>query len=150
MKIKPGSIIKRQIYGVFWHMGIYIGNGKVVHYHSPKGKHSEGILTQSNAKIRKETLTKFADGKNVYLHAEPIDDKHGKSVVNKAEKFYKNPKDYNGKYNLLTKNCEHFAATCFGDGYAPMKQTTKAAVVLTVMATTALIYRKTRDSKDKN
>lgn len=78
----------------------------------------------------------------MFLHVEPVDETHGKEVIKKAKNFYKNPLDYNGKYNLVTKNCEHFATTCFGDRYSPMKQTTKAAVAIVVAVGTAAVAKK--------
>ncbi len=150
MEIKPGTIIKRRISGIFWHMGIYIGNNKVIDYHNPdsgKKKSDKSILGKSNATIRKESLEKFADGKKVFVHAEPLNEDHGKEVIRKAAKFYRNPRDYNGKYNLVTKNCEHFATTCFGDGYSPMKQTTKAAVAIAVVIGTAVVGKKVMDKE---
>ena len=140
----PGSIIKRKIYGVVWHMGIYVGDGKVVHYHNPK----DDKLDQSSTKIRKESLTKFANGKAVFIHAEPRNAKHSKETVKKAETFYRNPKDYNGKYNFVFNNCEDFTSACFGNNSAPMKQTTKAAVVLVAIGT-SLIVKKLLDTDKK-
>ncbi len=61
MEIKPGSILKRRISGIFWHMGVYIGKGKVIHYHNPKlGKSAnKGIFGKGGATIRQESLEKF-------------------------------------------------------------------------------------------
>jgi hypothetical protein len=144
MEIKPGNIIKRRISRIFWHMGIYIGNDKVIHYHNPgRGKKADkGIMGKGAATIRQESLEKFAEEGKVFIHAEPVDEAHGKEVIKKAKNFYKNPRDYNGQYNLVTKNCEHFATTCFGEGYSPMKQTTKTAVAIAVAVGTAVAARK--------
>jgi|LSQX01.1.fsa_nt_gb hypothetical protein len=139
----PGSIIKRRIYGVVWHMGIYVGDGKVIHYHNPK----DDKLDQSSTKIRKETLKKFANGKAVFIHAEPKSAKHSKEIVKKAETFYRNPKDYNGKYNFVFNNCEDFTSACFGNNLAPMKQTAKATI--TVIAIGTLIVKKLLDIDKK-
>ena len=126
-EIKPGSIIKRRISGIFWHMGIYIGNNQVIHFHNPELGHGvdKGIFGKNGATIRMESLDKFAEKGQVFIHAEPKNKKHAQKVIERAKNFYKNPDEYNGKYNLLTKNCEHFATTCFGRDLSPMMQTTK-------------------------
>ncbi len=150
-RIKTGSIIKRKISRIFWHMGIYIGNNQVIDYHNPdngKKKADKGILGKSGATIRMESLEKFAEEGKVFLHAEPIDDAHGKECVKRAKNFYRNPGDYNGKYNLVTKNCEHFATTCFGEEYSPMKQTTKVAVAIAIAVTSAVAAKKMLDQKE--
>ena len=67
--------------------------------------------------------------------------------VRTYKRLYRRPRDYNGKYNLVTKNCEHFATTFFGEGYAPMKQTTKAALAIAVAVTTAVAAKKMLDQK---
>jgi len=64
------------------------------------------------------------------------------------KKTYRNPKDYNGKYNFVLNNCEDFTSTCFGNNSAPMKQTTKAAVVLVAIGT-SLIVKKLLDTDKK-
>ena len=92
MNIKPGTIIKRRISGIFWHMGIYIGKGKVIHYHNPKlgKKAGKGILGKGAATIRQESLERFAEAGEVFGHAEPFDEAHARDVVRKAKKFYRN------------------------------------------------------------
>jgi hypothetical protein len=151
MKIKPGSIIKRRISKVFWHMGIYVGNNKVIHYHNPgRGKKADkGIFGKGGATIRMESMERFAEEGKVFIHAEPVDNAHGKEVIEKAKKFYKNPRDYNGKYDLITRNCEHFATTCFGEGYSPMKQTTKTAVAITVAVGAMVVRKRMRGGKER-
>ena len=152
MNITPGTIIKRRISGIFWHMGVYCGKGKVIHYHNRgTGKGAEkGILGKAGATIRMEPMERFVEESEVFIHAEPVDEAHAREVVRRAKKFYRNPRDYNGKYNLVTKNCEHFATTCFGEGYSPMKQTTKAALTLTAIITTVVAAKKMyeKDSRD--
>lgn len=143
-KYQPGSIIKRRIASIFWHMGIYIGDNKVIHFHNPKSKKGidKGLLGKGAATIRMDSLKSFANDNKVFIHAEPLDKEHGKDVIKKAKRFHKNPREYNGKYDLMTKNCEHFATTCFGEGYSPMKQTTKAAVAIIVAVGTAAVAKK--------
>ncbi|HNS79562.1 MAG TPA: hypothetical protein PKM17_13015 [Syntrophorhabdus sp.] len=62
MNITPGTIIKRRISGIFWHMGVYISRNKVIHYHNPTPGKDKGILGKSGATIRMESLEKFAEG----------------------------------------------------------------------------------------
>ena len=130
---------------------MYVGGNRpsVIHYHNPgTGKKADkGLVGKSGAVIRKDSLDRFAEEKEVFVHAEPIDEVHAKQVIQKAKEFHKNPHQYNGKYNLVTKNCEHFATTCFGEWFSPMKQTTKAVVAIAVVVTTAIATKRTMDKK---
>lgn len=144
MEIKPGSIIKRRISKIFWHMGIYIGDDKVIHFHTPRSKKGadRGLLGKGVAEIRMDSLERFANDDKVFIHAEPIDKEHAKDVIKKAKQFHKNPREYNGKYDFIARNCEHFSSACFGEGRSPMKQTTKAAVAIAVAVTTVVAAKK--------
>jgi len=67
-KFIPGTIIKRRISGLFWHMGGYIGGGKVIHYHNPTpGKDGRKRLTLERRKQynlnRRITKNNYPDGR---------------------------------------------------------------------------------------
>ncbi len=103
-----GCILRRELSkfsGIFYHAGIYIGNGDVIHF--------SGMGKNVNAKIEKISLSEFSNGKHVYVWAMPVDDKHGEHICKKAENILNNNNRYNGQYDIVTNNCEDFITDCF-------------------------------------
>jgi hypothetical protein len=104
----PGSILKRRLNGglgyLFWHMGVYIGSNRVVHFNGETKKNGD-------AKIVCEDLAVFAGGFDVFLHATPSD---GSAVCETANRLLLQEENgYDGKYSFLFNNCEDFAVACF-------------------------------------
>ncbi len=138
--IAPGSIIKRDLDGLpgtaMFHVGIYIGKGKVIHFNGEWG-------SGAKAHIEKTTLSAFSKGRPVRVHSAPKNPTHGKAVVRKANRAIANPKGWDGKYNFASNNCEDFTQHCFeveyreakngekSKGSAPWSQRAKAVVVAT-------------------
>jgi hypothetical protein len=87
----------------YTHHGIFVGDGKVVHY----GALLYDIIRKP---VEEVTLAAFAEGRTVYhvLHAEtafaPAD------VILRARSRLGEK-----RYRLLTNNCEHFVEWCFHD-----------------------------------
>ncbi len=82
------------------HHGIYIGNGKVIHY----AGFSEFLKKD---KVTKTTLEEFANGQEVHFVYHPNAKYNGKERVKKANSLLDED-----NYNLVTNNCEHFAHWC--------------------------------------
>jgi len=129
MKYKTGSILKRKIYAVYSHMGIYDGR-KVFHYHK-QGKNFSIIYT---------SLKEFGDEKDVAVHLEPENSEHARDIIKRAMEAYRNGK-WTNRYSLVLRNCEDFCAYCYGRGrYGRLSQRGKTA--LTLMAITTIIAAK--------
>jgi hypothetical protein len=82
------------------HHGIYVGDGKVVHYAGFAGSLRRGP-------VEEVSLTRFAAGYEVLLEpsAAPV------YVRNEAVRRARSRLGEN-RYRLLTNNCEHFCAWC--------------------------------------
>lgn len=98
------------------HHGIYIGNGRVIHY----ACFSKAFKKD---KVLETTYSKFADGAIVEDY----------KLEYKLKVYRYNPRDiieraksrlYEDKYNLVFNNCEHFANWCtHGDNYSSQCET---------------------------
>lgn len=116
----PGDYIMSKVldgHGInfYEHHGIYIGDGKVIHFAARGGDFSTDI------KIRKTTLEKFLDGGELeFRDFDAVDNDQRYSndmVVKRAMRVLKSQNF--GSYNLLTNNCEHFANYCvFGKKFS--------------------------------
>ena len=104
MEYKKGSVLKRRIYAVYSHMGIFDGR-QVYHFHK-KGKRFSIVHTD---------LQDFADGKKVTVHLEPEDDRHAEKIIERAREAYGNKK-WDNNYSLGFLNCEDFVGYCYGRG----------------------------------
>ncbi len=100
----PGDIIKA-FRGIYFHFGVYVGEGKVVHFCSTGGNE----LDPNSADIVETSFSCFSKGDWVCVDKleEPLYDRE--EIVRRARseigtKF--------GTYNLLSNNCEHFANWC--------------------------------------
>ncbi|KWR91577.1 lecithin retinol acyltransferase family protein [Cupriavidus sp. IDO] len=82
------------------HHGIYVGDGKVVHYAGLAGSLRRGP-------VEEVSITRFAAGYEVLLvpSADPVYARH-EAVRRARSRLGEN------HYRLLTNNCEHFCAWC--------------------------------------
>ncbi|MBQ3688381.1 MAG: lecithin retinol acyltransferase family protein [Bacteroidales bacterium] len=103
IKILWGKVTLPNLY---YHYGVYVGNGEVIHFNDPDPEHT----TKSKAQIIKTSLNVFADGDTVFI--EPIDEETphntNEQTAQKAEEMLKCPRNY----NVAINNCEHFANEC--------------------------------------
>lgn len=111
MNFEPGSIIKRPLgglYGLFYcHMGVYVGDGMVIHFNGEKQKTRHAVL-------RKDTLERFAEGRTVKLHAAPKNAAHARAVCEEADRHYRDEQNgFNNCYDFVSNNCESFCVRCF-------------------------------------
>lgn len=84
---------------VYSHHGIYIGDGKVMHYSGPS----------DNAKIRIVTLEEFAKGQTVII----VPKYESALLVSREEAVSRAWRRYGEKnYNLMLNNCENFVRWC--------------------------------------
>jgi hypothetical protein len=82
------------------HHGIYVGNGKVVHY--------AGFCTSTHrGPVEEVTLTKFAAGHAVAIRPNPNPKYTREEIVLRARSRLGE-----NRYRLLTNNCEHLCAWC--------------------------------------
>ena len=131
MEFKRGSILKRKIYGIYYHMGIFCNENQVYHFHK----------TGKGTSIACTSLVDFGNGRKVSVHLEPEDEKHAGEIIDRAEGAFRN-KRWSDNYSLLFLNCEDFVAYCYGRRYSHMKQTTKTALVLAVVVSAVITVKK--------
>ncbi len=122
LAFKPGDHlrIKRRFY---YHHGVYIGDGKVVHYAPPPGKAiGDGIgwrqILGANSKINIIHITElkaFERDEDVKASVVPYNRTHSYPPL-KAVARAKSRLGENG-YNLWGNNCDHFASWCKLSGY---------------------------------
>jgi hypothetical protein len=95
--------VRRWVPGPYWHHGVYVGDGWVVHLTGGAVRKLLGIETP---RVRKTALDEFCDGGEwKYVnHKNPCT----------PEKAVRRAEDSVGyeHYNLLKDNCEHFATWC--------------------------------------
>ncbi len=106
--LPQGSILKRPIDWGCYHMAIYIGQGLVVHFGGPEKKAHDAV-------VHCEDLQTCANGRQWSVHAVPVNDSHGAAVCAEAIRLLLlgGANGWNGRYDLLTRNCEHFTTECF-------------------------------------
>jgi hypothetical protein len=82
------------------HHGIYVGDGKVVHYSGFAGSAHRGPVAEV-------TLEQFANGHAVAVRPHPFPKfSAAETVLRARSRLGEN------RYRLLTNNCEHFCAWC--------------------------------------
>ena len=89
----------------YCHHGIYVGDGKVVHYAG---------LSRSlrRSPVEEVPLARFAGGRGVYVKRCPCPRFDAHEIVSRARSRLGED-----RYRLLTNNCEHFCEWCFfGEG----------------------------------
>jgi len=82
------------------HHGIYVGNGRVVHYAGFAGSAHRGPVEEVE-------LNRFAAGHPLMIRATPSARYIGDEAVSRARSRLGE-----NRYRLLTNNCEHFCAWC--------------------------------------
>jgi hypothetical protein len=94
----PGTqlIVRRRAY---FHHGIYVGNGRVIHY--------AGWFHSARGLIEEVTLEQFTEGRPYSIGRTPADRDGGKEIVRRARSRLGER-----SYHLLTNNCEHFCNWC--------------------------------------
>jgi hypothetical protein len=121
MAFARGSIVKRPLHGwytrlswilgVYWHMGIYIGEGMVVHFNGEK--------SSTNARVCSDSLEVFAAGERVVLHAGPRNIRHGEAICAEALRvLHHSNNSFNNHYSFPFNNCEDFCVACYEVDYA--------------------------------
>jgi len=111
----------------YFHHGIHVGGGWVVHR---AGLHRKDKAT---AEVRQSTFAEFADGRAVELLAPKEGDSPGEVVVQRALGSLGTK-----GYDLLNRNCEHFARWC-RSGVARSGQVTGAVVLALVVGGVVLL-----------
>ena len=112
-----GSMLQRPIkvkkINLAHHLGIYVGDNKVIHFGYP----SETI-------INKTDLNTFSDEQKITVKQYPADENHAERVCKVAKILLETPNNnYNEKYNILLNNCEDFVRECYGkNSYLIMDQ----------------------------
>ncbi len=84
----------------FAHHGIYVGDGKVVHY----GALVYDIIRRP---VEEVSLERFAEGRPVFVVEHPGTTFKGQAVICRARSRLGED-----RYRLLTNNCEHFVEWC--------------------------------------
>ncbi|EDZ99304.1 conserved hypothetical protein [Burkholderia sp. H160] len=82
------------------HHGIYVGNGRVVHYSGFAGSAHRGPVEEVE-------LARFAAGHSLSIRSTPSAIYVGAEAVSRARSRLGE-----NRYRLLTNNCEHFCAWC--------------------------------------
>lgn len=103
VELQPGDHLRvfRSVVGRagYWHHGIYVGNGWVVHFTDLDGG-------KTNAVVRPGTIAEFAAGSPVeVVHYDHCDDVS--IVLERVRQVL-----YTADYSLLRHNCEHIAVWC--------------------------------------
>ncbi|KAM9394446.1 phospholipase A and acyltransferase 3-like isoform 1-T4 [Pholidichthys leucotaenia] len=103
---KPGDLIGFWR-GLYDHVGVFVGNGMVVHKGPEDGDAAKPGKTQPGL-VKKDPLEKVA-GKDSWRIYNILDDKYKARPV---DDIIKEANDLAGKqqpYNVVNQNCEHFA-----------------------------------------
>lgn len=84
----------------YWHHGLYVGNGKVVHYAGWSRAFHRGPIEEIS-------LDEFASGRAIWITQYRRREFSGKEAVARARS-----RIGEARYRLLTNNCEHFCNWC--------------------------------------
>lgn len=103
-KILPGTIL-RVFRGFYFHYGVYVGNGRVVHFCST----GMNELDSSSADVVETSFKMFSKGDVVYVDTQEMPAFERDEIVRRARSAIGTKL---GTYNLLSNNCEHFANWC--------------------------------------
>ena len=90
----------------FTHHGIYVGGGKVVHFAGPIPEYRQA----RKMRIRIDDFETFAGSRDVYCWNYNFYEGKMYSHNEIVERALEHVGE--GKYNLVVKNCEHFASWC--------------------------------------
>jgi hypothetical protein len=104
----PGPKVEKQLlpgtqlivrHRAYFHHGIYVGNGRVIHY--------AGWFHSARGLIEEVTLEEFTEGRPYSIGRTPADPDGGRQIVRRARSRLGER-----SYHLLTNNCEHFCNWC--------------------------------------
>lgn len=88
------------------HHGVYLGNGRVVHYESSIWMKLVGARNNAIPTIREVELEEFRQGADLFVRRYDVED-CPEAVVSRA-----NSRLNEAAYSLFENNCEHFATWC--------------------------------------
>lgn len=131
-KLLPGDLIRVQRSKKYYHYGIVVNDGKVVHFTGPV---DDSIMDVKNIQIRETTLDLFSRGDKIQIlkpYSSPFD---REVVIERAKAFVGKNKLFGKVYNLVTNNCEHFASYI----YFGKKESKQVKLVSAVLASVALV-----------
>lgn len=110
--------------GTYWHHGIYVGSGRVVHFAGDTAKDAR------SASARIGTLDQFSDGRPIHVVSYPAPTLPPEEVVANAFKMLGQ-----GGYSLMNRNCEHLAVWAkTGNWVSHQVETAKTWAVLAGLA----------------
>lgn len=96
--LRPGTPLIAK-YRCYAHFGIYVGNGRVIHY--------AGRLKYAGGLVEEIALAEFSDGRPVFLNGDTGACPDPERVVRRARSRLRER-----AYDLLRNNCEHFCSWC--------------------------------------
>lgn len=98
--LTPGTALIAR-YRCYAHFGIYVGNGRVIHY--------AGRLKYTGGLVEEVSLAEFSEGRPVFLKGDMGAHPDPERVVRRARSRLRER-----AYDLLRNNCEHFCNWCQG------------------------------------
>ena len=113
-EIRPGDILRVNT-GRYYHFGIYIGDGAVIHFAGPD---PHTLTDASKAAVRKDSLERFSMGKSLEVRDYSLKEKLRKNAPRKVIDTAVSMLGQTG-YDIIYNNCEHFVNKCvFGVAYS--------------------------------
>ncbi len=135
-KLSAGCEVRRSFRGgVFFHTGIYVGKGRVVHF----GERGPGEPLRAQ-QVAECSLEEFSRGEKVRVGLQPRNPAHARAVVRQAYALLrKSDNGFDGKYNLVLRNCEDFTRHCSRVGAEPrprgrFRPTQRARILMALAA----------------
>ena len=125
--LMPGDHISAKRGGGFYtHQGIYMGEGKVIHY---LGSRKEKV----DAVVRETDLIRFSKGEPLRRRDYPERLTPSRSIALAKDQLA------NGRYSMLWNNCEHFATYC-ASGEKKSRQVKRALSGLSGVVAGAAVF----------
>jgi hypothetical protein len=123
--LAPGTQLIVDNYG-YRHHGIYVGNGRVIHY--------AGRIQYPLGLIEEVSLARFAGGRSLRIGRAPDEHLRSEDVVHRARSRLGER-----RYSLLRNNCEHFVNWCqVGEQRSPQIDSLAKPLRILVWAAEAL------------
>jgi hypothetical protein len=129
--VKKGDILYADR-GLYKHYGIYNTSQSVIHFSPNKGAE----INAKNAYIRETTLAEFLKGDELHIDRTMRPLFPPEEIVRRARRFVN---ELQGKYNLLSFNCEHFARWCATGELESEQVKTGMVIAGTIVATAAVV-----------
>ncbi|XP_033100470.1 phospholipase A and acyltransferase 3-like [Anneissia japonica] len=109
--IRPGDLVKVKRWKPipYWHWGVYIGNGEVIHLSGAEFN----IKAKDTAYVHRVSWKEFLDGDDRWDYIPCPYDLDRAEVVRRAKRA-EGRLFRNRPYDLISNNCEHFARWCHG------------------------------------